>query len=98
MARVSRGGEPPEAALARVLDGEGRLLSWPRRPAVRLAALRHLAARLDPEAVLTEREVTARLAGGLRCLDPVTLRRELVDAGLLSRDPRGRAYRVTPAG
>lgn len=71
---------------------EGRIVGWPRRPADRAAVLAWVAdAVLQPGEQVDERTITDRL----RALwtDPVLLRRDLVDAGLVERDPEGRAYR-----
>jgi hypothetical protein len=62
---------------------EGRLTSLPGRSSYRLAALAVLAERFEPGHRYPEREVTAILADDAP--DPATLRRLLVDHGLLSR-------------
>ena len=62
---------------------EGRLTSLPSRSSYRLAALGVLAERFEPGHRYPEREVTAILADDAP--DPATLRRLLVDHGLLSR-------------
>lgn len=71
---------------------DGRIDSFPSRPADRDELLRWVAARL-PERELTEREVGEHLA--LVSDDVATLRRYLVDAGLLTRDAHGTTYRRT---
>lgn len=82
---------PSRAGIDRFVH-DGRIRDWPRRPGDRLALMTWAMqqAVADDEEV-DERTVTARLGAVWR--DPVTLRRELVDAGLLTRDPEGRAYR-----
>ena len=62
---------------------DGRLTSLPSRTSYRLAALAVLAERFKPGHRYAEREVTAVLADDAP--DPATLRRLLVDHGLLSR-------------
>jgi hypothetical protein len=62
---------------------DGRLTSLPSRSGYRLAALAVLAEGLEPGHRYAEREVTAMLATDAP--DPATLRRLLVDHGLLSR-------------
>ena len=62
---------------------EGRLTSLPKREAYRLAALALLAERFDPRREYAEREVNELLAGDAP--DHATLRRLLVDHGLLER-------------
>ena len=61
----------------------GRLTSLPSRSSYRLAALAVLAERFEPGHRYAEREVSAILAE--EAPDPATLRRPLVDHGLLSR-------------
>lgn len=71
---------------------DGRIASWPRRPGDRAALLAWAADRAVARGgTATEREVTERLSAIAD--DPATLRRDLVDAGLLDRDADGTAYR-----
>ncbi|WNB86664.1 DUF2087 domain-containing protein [Cellulomonas sp. ATA003] len=63
----------------------------PRRWADRELVLRYVAARILPvHDPVTERELTARL--GEVAHDPVRVRRELVDAGLVTRTRDGAEY------
>jgi hypothetical protein len=62
---------------------DGRLTSLPSRRTMRLAALRILAERFEPDRRYPEREVNAILAEDAP--DVATLRRLLVDEGLLDR-------------
>jgi hypothetical protein len=61
------------------------------------------ASRIESRAVLTESEVNDQLSdwlGGLadpHYLDHVTVRRYLVDFGMLFRDPEGHSYRANQA-
>ena len=77
---------PPDRFLVR-----GRLETLPRRRADRDLVFRYLATRVlavhDP---VGERELTDRLAEVSR--DPVGLRRELVDAGIVTRTRDGSEY------
>ncbi len=76
----------PERFLVR-----GRLEQLPRRRADRDLVLRLVASRLMPvHEPMGERELTDRLADLAR--DPVGIRRELVDAGLLTRTRDGAEY------
>lgn len=81
-------GPPPEVARFLV---RGVLSVLPRRRRDRDVVLRWVASRalplLDP---VTERALTERLA--MVTPDPVGLRRELVDAGLLTRTRDGAEY------
>ncbi|GAA2175827.1 hypothetical protein GCM10009846_27220 [Agrococcus versicolor] len=71
---------------------DGRIRDWPRRPADRMALMGWAAERaVAAGEEVDEPTVTARLAAVWR--DPATLRRDLVDAGFLTRDAEGRAYR-----
>ncbi len=88
----------PQAASGpeRFLTG-GRLTVLPRRARDRAELFAWLAIRvLAPGECLGERELTDRLAA--LADDPVALRRYLVDAGALVRDPDGRDYRLPGAG
>ncbi|MDO8106447.1 DUF2087 domain-containing protein [Isoptericola sp. b441] len=80
---------PPDT-VRRFLD-RGRLERMPRRQADRALVRRWLATRVsavqDP---VSERALTDRLAAVVR--DPVGVRRDLVDAGLLSRTRDGAEY------
>jgi hypothetical protein len=83
-------------ALARGGVGPG----LPRRVADAHILLESVALTLPDAPIYTEKELGEALrewlaAAGPRVdIDPVSLRRYLVDAGYLVRDPAGRAYRV----
>lgn len=73
----------------------GRLTVYPSRAADREAVLARIAERLmTPGRTVTETEVTEKLA--VMVDDPVSMRRHLVDAGLLVRSRDGRVYRLAP--
>jgi len=83
-------GRAPADPIARWYR-DGRLLGYPNRPEVRTAVL----AALAPDAIgagerLAERAFTDRLAA--MTTDPIRLRRELVDRGLVERTPDGAHY------
>lgn len=70
---------------------KGRVEGLPRRRADRDLVVRWVASRLlELDEPVTERELTDRLAGLAR--DPVGLRRELVDSGLVTRTRDGAEY------
>lgn len=74
----------------------GRLRGLPRRARDRTELFGWVARRvLTPAERLGERELTARLAEFAD--DPVALRRQLVDAGELTRSPDGTDYRLAEA-
>lgn len=72
---------------------EGRLDHYPARTADRELVLRHLLDQALPDVddVIDERTLTERLAA--LSDDPVTMRRYLVDAGLVDRAADGSTYR-----
>jgi hypothetical protein len=76
------------AVLLRTFVPDGRLIRLPAKWARRLAVLEHVAQSFEPGRRFAEREVDVVLrawcAGGE--VDYVTVRRHLVDEGLLSRD------------
>lgn len=83
---------PPRGACPaeRFLE-HGRLVRTPRRQDDRALVLDHLAARLlAPGEAATEAELTARIAAV--SADPVRLRRDLVEAGLIGRREDGSRY------
>lgn len=70
---------------------DGRLLRSPRRLRDRQLVVRYLAAQVLPlEEPVTELTLTKRLA--VRAADPVSLRRAMVDAGLVHRTRDGAEY------
>lgn len=81
----------PQAHVRLAFFRDGRLTSLPRRRAYLLAACAELADRFERGRRYTEREVNDILAGDAP--DPATLRRLLVDEGLLERDAAGTCWR-----
>jgi hypothetical protein len=73
-----------EAIVRNFVDENGRLESLPARDAKRRVVLEWAAAHVQPGRVYTEREINVTLAELHD--DHVTLRRLLVDAGLLERE------------
>jgi hypothetical protein len=72
------------------LFSHGRLVAIPRSPQRRRALLEHLAERFEPGRLYTERDVREKLS--MVHDDHATLRRYLVDEGLLQRSNDGGAY------
>lgn len=87
------GGRDPRRHVALAFMREGRLTSLPVRRSYRMAALELLAERFEVGRSYAEPEVNALLAGDAP--DHATLRRLLVDEGLLRRDAR-RYWREAP--
>jgi hypothetical protein len=90
-----RGTEIPKVTQRALshFDTAGRLTRWPTQYAVQQLALWGLWMRLPASRDLTEADVTRYFAAFNTFDDPVTLRRELVNAKLLWRTQDGRVYR-----
>lgn len=94
-AALSRATPGTPVGIERFLS-EGRILSMPTRPAERRELLELVAARtFTADIDLTEPEVNERL--GAWSADVALLRRDLVDQGILDRDPSGAHYRLPGA-
>lgn len=95
-ATLKRAAPPPTTGAERFLSRDGRIVDYPSRWSDRRELLELVARRtVDPDDVLSERHLGERLA---RFTDDVaTLRRYLVDAGLLTRSPDGSSYQLAPA-
>ena len=94
-ALLAENARPQRVGPARFLTPSGRLIAMPSRPGDRLELLRLIAARvLQPGEVVTERQLGDRLAAFDD--DVATLRRLLVEAGLLERTPTGTEYALVP--
>lgn len=94
--------EMAHKALKRML-ANGRLTAVPKRPADQKVLVALAAAQVDPGRSCLESEVNERLRAWLGTIsepfgiDHVTLRRMLVDSGLLLRTASGSLYRVNEA-
>ncbi len=94
--------ERAQGALKRML-ANGRLTAVPKRPADQKILVALAAAQVDAGRSCLEREVNERLKAWLGRIsepfgiDHVTLRRMLVDAGLLVRTTSGSLYQVNEA-
>lgn len=90
--RISRCGADM-AALKSFLDNEGRLTALPAKRKIKLHAFVYLSEKFVKDKVYSEREVNALLNEWHTYGDPVTLRRELCDHKILTRDDYGKEYR-----
>ncbi len=92
-ATLRQSAPPPVTGTERFLSRDGRITDYPARAADRAALLELIAAgAVRPGESLPERELGERLS---RFTDDVaTLRRYLVDAGLLTRLGDGSGYRL----
>ena len=89
--RTENGGARA-AGVDRWLRADGRIDHWPKSADDRLELLTWIAERLmGSEEVLAEKPFTQRLFAFTT--DPNTLRRALVDAGLIDRNANGTDYR-----
>ena len=94
---MSKRRETIERALRRLL-ANGPLTSFPTRPEDEQLLLLLAARRFEPRREYREKEVNERLSEWLATFvapygfDHVTLRRRLVDTGLLLRDAAGSTY------
>jgi len=79
--------------LGNFVDGHGAIVSWPERESDKGLVLGHLASFFEEGRAYSEKEVNAIIAGRHLFNDICLLRRELVDRGLLGRDPAGHEYR-----
>lgn len=91
-------GAPVSEKLARYLDAEGRLKSWPSRRTYQLEALRYLAARLPEGVEWSERELNDLLKSLHTFEDWALLRRDLYEVRLIDRSRDGSRYwKLVPA-
>ncbi|HEU0206783.1 MAG TPA: DUF2087 domain-containing protein [Pseudolysinimonas sp.] len=87
-------GRAEKEGVDRWLRSDGRIDHWPRSTDDRLELLTWIAERLmGTEEVLAEKPFTQKLFAFTT--DPNTLRRALVDAGLITRNADGTDYRRT---
>ncbi len=91
-ATLRQAAPAPVSGVERFLSRSGRIRDYPSRRDDRLELLTLVVSRsLDAEEELSEKELGARLRAFTD--DVATLRRYLVDAGLLHRSPDGTSYR-----
>lgn len=83
----------PVRRLLACFDTRGRLMRWPNKYAAQQIAIWALWSRLPSHREMTEKEVNGYLDAFHTYGDPATLRRELVNARLLSRTVDCRVYR-----
>ena len=82
------------AELRAFLDEEMRLTAMPAKRKKQLFALYWIANKLPADDEWTERELNRTLNALHTFGDPAWIRRELVDLGILERDPYGKRYAV----
>ena len=77
-------------------DARGRLLRWPAKRSIQKLCMWLLWMRFDLDRPYTESEVNTILKAGNAFDDHVTLRRELINDGLMRRTADCREYRKLP--
>lgn len=82
------------AELRSFLDEDLRLTAMPAKRKKQLLGLYLIADSLPADGEWTERELNETLLALHTFGDPVTIRRELIDLGVLERDAYGRHYAV----
>ena len=85
-----------DPSILRFLDDEGKITQLPRKQTPRLAILRYLSEKFEPDCVYTERQVNAICEQWHTFGDYFLLRRELVDWNLLKRERDGSRYWRAP--
>ncbi|MEA4863299.1 MAG: DUF2087 domain-containing protein [Victivallaceae bacterium] len=82
---------PPE--LRGFVGADGRLKAWPGKMSRQIAFLRIITERIKPGIVYTESQFNTIL-NCYHCFnDPARLRRDMLDLGLITRNPDGSNYR-----
>lgn len=90
--RMLAAGRAEREGVDRWLRADGRIAQWPKSADDRRELLTWIAERLlGPDDVLAEKPFTQKLFAFTT--DPNTLRRALVDAGLIARNAEGTDYR-----
>lgn len=84
-----------QVELKHFLDEEGRLVQMPVKRKKKLAFLALMAEKFEHDRIYTEQQINEILNTWHTYGDPVTWRRELVEHGILSRDPAGSRYERT---
>ena len=79
-----------------MFDARGRLLQWPAKRSVQKLCMWLMWMRFDADRPYTEPEVNTILKAANGFGDHVTLRRELINDGLMSRTSDCRQYRKLP--
>ena len=82
--------------LASLLDNDGKIKRWPKKPEERTAVLGYLVGKFEKGKDYTEKDVNV-IIGGLHTFSDITmLRRELISAKLMNRTPDCKRYWVEP--
>lgn len=79
--------------LAKLFDDDGRLTRWPKKFNQQQTCLWVLWSRIPARRRFAEREVNVMLLGHHAFGDYALIRREMIDAGMMTRTPDGGVYR-----
>lgn len=82
----------PENEIKNFLDTDGKLKSLPSKKSIRESAMKYLASFFEFGKKYSEKEVNDILNNSHTFRDPATLRRGLIEFGLLKRTSDGREY------
>jgi hypothetical protein len=80
--------------LAALLDGDGKVKRWPKRPEERAAVLAFIVAKFEQGKDYAEKDVNAIISASHSFNDSSMLRRELITAKLMNRTPDCKRYWV----
>jgi hypothetical protein len=83
-------------ALASLLDNDGKIKRWPKKPEERAAVLGFFAGKFEKGKDYTEKDINAIIAALHSFNDITMIRRELITAKLLNRTPDCKRYWVEP--
>ncbi len=78
--------------ISKFLDDSGRITQLSQKRAIRIATLGYLAGKFEANRDYTEKEVNSLCEEWHTFGDYFILRRELIDYGLLCREPNGSRY------
>ncbi|MEG1777228.1 MAG: DUF2087 domain-containing protein [Clostridia bacterium] len=85
-----------QAEIRHFLTPEGKLTQCPSKRKKQICIAFYLAGKLDAEKTYTEPELNDAINAWTIFRDPATLRRDMVDLGLVTRENNGRAYALIP--
>lgn len=84
--------EQPTINISPFLDEQGRVTVLPQKQIKRAAVLEYLAQKFEPDRDYTEKEVNEICLAWHTFNDYFLVRRSLIEARLLSREPDGSRY------
>ncbi|HED24246.1 MAG TPA: DUF2087 domain-containing protein [Firmicutes bacterium] len=82
-----------DGRVTRFLDQQGRIKQIPAKMKIRRMIYEYLAGKFAENRIYDEQEVNEIISGWSTTNDYFTIRRGLIESGLLSRNPSGSEYR-----